>query len=208
MEINTDNPQPRLIAQAGDVLRSGGIIAHPTDTTYALGVMMTNKKGVDELYRIKKKELTRPLSFLCTDISNLSEYAVISELAFQTMRRILPGPYTIILPARKTAPRNLLWTNRKEIGLRIPDDNIVRALVEEIGEPLISTSAKPFQGELMASPHEIFDDFGHAIDLVIDAGYIDPEPSTIVSFLDELPVVVRQGKGPLDQVIETDDSEA
>lgn len=202
LEINPIHPQPRLIGQVAQVLENSGIIAHPTDTTYALGVALTNKKGVDELYRIKKKDLKRPLSFLCSDISFLSEYALISKQAFQIMRRILPGPYTIILPARKSAPRKLLWTNRKEIGLRIPDNPVVRAIVDQIGEPLISTSAKLPHGELLATAREIFDDFGHAIDLVIDAGYIYPEPSTILSFLDEVPTVVREGKGPVKGVLD------
>jgi tRNA threonylcarbamoyl adenosine modification protein (Sua5/YciO/YrdC/YwlC family) len=204
LEIDPERINDRLISQAADVLQGGGIIAHPTDTTYALGVMMTNKKGVESLYRMKKKDLTRPLSFLCSDISNLSEYAIISDLAYRTMRMVLPGAYTFILPARKTAPRNLLWTNRKEIGLRVPDDAIVRAIVESIGEPLISTSAKVFEGELLASPYDIVDDFGHEIDLVIDAGYIEPEPSTIISFLEEPPEVWRPGKGSLEGIVETE----
>ena len=165
---------------------------------------MTNKKGVEALYRIKKKELTRPLSFLCTDISSMSEYALISELAYRTMRRLLPGPYTFILPARKAAPRNLLWTNRKEIGIRVPDDPIVAALVDTLGEPLISTSAKMQGGDLLASPYDIAEDFGHEIDIVIDAGFIEPSPSTIISFLDTEPVVWRQGKGALEGVLDTE----
>jgi tRNA threonylcarbamoyl adenosine modification protein (Sua5/YciO/YrdC/YwlC family) len=197
-EIDPEHMKYRPIEQAIDVLKGGGIVAHPTDTTYALGVCMSNVKGVNELYRIKKKDLTRPLSFLCSDISNMAEYATISQEAFQIMRRLLPGPYTFILPARKSAPRKLIWSNRKEIGIRVPKDPVVQALIEGIGEPLISTSAKILGGDLLATAYDIQDDFGHSIDLIIDTGYIEPEPSTIVSFLDENPVVWRMGKGPID----------
>ena len=203
-EINRQHPQPRLIRQAAEILARGGIIAHPTDTTYALGVAMSNHKGIEELYRLKKKDLKRPLSFLCTDLANLSEYALISDLAFQTMRRILPGPYTIILPSRKSAPRNLLWTNRKEIGLRMPDDPVVRALVEQLGEPMISTSAKLPDCELLENAQDILRDFGRDIELILDAGFIYPEPSTILSFLDEEPKLVRMGKGPVEGIVDVE----
>ena len=198
LEISAEHPQPYLVKQAVEVLRSGGIIAHPTDTTYALAVAMSNKKGVDELYRIKKKDLTRPLSFLCSDISNLSEYALINDVAFMMMRKVLPGAYTIILPAKKNAPKNTIWSKRKEIGLRVPDDNVVQALIDELGEPLISTSAKEPGGDLMALPHDIQDVFGYSVELILDVGWIEPAPSTIISFLNEEPEIIREGKGTLE----------
>jgi len=204
LEIDPQHIKYRLISQAVKILKEGGIIAHPTDTTYALGVCLSNIKAVNELYRIKKKDLKRPLSFLCSDLSALSEYAKINKTAFQIMRRILPGAYTIILPARKAAPRKLLWTNKKEVGLRVPDEPVVRAIINELGEPLISTSAKLPGGELLASAYDILDDFGYSIDLILDAGYIYPEPSTIISFVDDLPQVVRMGKGIVEGVIEFD----
>ena len=201
-EIDPEHIKTRLITQAVEVLKDGGILGHPTDTTYALGVAMTNLKGINELYRIKKKDLKRPLSFLCSGIQALSEYAVIGKDAFQIMRRILPGPYTIILPARKSAPRKLHWTNkRKEIGIRVPGHSVVQALVNELGEPMISTSAKLPDSELLATAQEIQEDFGYAIDLIIDSGYIYPEPSTIISFLDEVPELVREGKGAVDGIL-------
>ncbi len=201
-EIDPDHPKPRLIKQAAEVLKAGGLIAHPTDTTYALGVALHNTKGVNELYRIKKKDLKRPLSFLCGDISTLSEYSNVSKVAFQIMKRILPGPYTIILPSRKSAPRKLLWTTRKEIGIRVPGNPVVQALVDELGEPFISTSAKVLGGELLGTAQDIQHEFGYALEVILDAGYIYPEPSTIISFVGEDPEIVRLGKGPTTDIIE------
>ncbi len=200
VQIHPQNPQARLIAKAAEILEQGGIIAHPTDTTYALGVHLLNKQGVEKLYRIKGKELTRPLSLLCADLSNIAAFAKVDDLAYRTMKRLLPGPYTFILPATKNAPR-ITQTPRKEVGLRCPDDNIVRALIEKIGAPLVSTSCKPFGGQLLASPDEIQEFFGHQIDLIIDVGVIYPEPSTIVSFMSGAAEVIRVGKGPIDQVV-------
>jgi len=198
LHIHPENPQMRLIQKAVEILHQGGIVAHPTDTTYALGVHMKNKKGIETLYRLKGKELNRPLSLLCGDLSNIAEYAQVDDLAYRVMKRLLPGPYTFILPATKNAPR-ITQTPRKEVGLRCPLDNIVRMIIEELGMPLVSTSCKPPGGELLASPEDIDLYFGHQIDLIIDAGYIYPEPSTILSFMSGEGEVIREGKGPIDQ---------
>jgi len=197
IQINAEHPQPRLIRQVADILAAGGIVAHPTDTTYALGVHMNNHRGVDHLYQIKKKRLSRPLSFLCADLSDLSEYAKVTDEAFYIMKRLLPGPYTFILEARKNAPR-IAWTKRKEIGLRAPGNHIVQDLIRAIGCPMISTSASLPTGELLSDPREILDFYGHQIDVVIDAGIIFPEPSTIISFTTGSLQVIRLGKGPVD----------
>lgn len=196
--IHTENPQTRLIAKTVEILQNGGIIAHPTDTTYALGVHLNNKKGIEQLYRIKGKALDRPLSLLCPDLSNISEYAKIDDLAYRILKRVLPGPYTFILPATKAAPR-ITQTPRKEVGLRCPDDIILRTLMLELGLPLVSTSCS-IDGELLADPDDIMRFFGNQIDLVIDAGYIYPEPSTIISFMEGAPEVIRPGKGDVDQI--------
>lgn len=180
-------------------MEQGGVIAHPTDTTYALGVHLKNKQGIEKLYRLKGKDLNRPLSLLCADLSNIADYANVDNLAHRTMKRLLPGPYTFILPATKNAPR-ITQTPRKEVGLRCPDDNIVRAIIQKLGMPLVSTSCKPQGGELLASPEEIDQYFGPQIELIVDAGYIYPEPSTILSFMTDVAEVVRQGKGPIDQL--------
>jgi len=198
LNIHPQNPQGRLIAKAVEVLNGGGIIAHPTDTTYALGVHLHNKQGIEMLYRIKGKNPTRPCSLLCADLSNIAEYAKVDDVAYRTMKRLLPGPYTFILEATKNSPRITL-TTRKEVGLRCPDDNIVRALVREMGTPLVSTSCSLPDGELLSSADEIQQFFGHQIELIIDAGYIYPEPSTMISFVTGAATIIRKGKGPIEE---------
>lgn len=192
--IHPEHPQPRLIAQVVDCLRADGLIVHPTDTTYAIGTRMSNKRGVELMYQLKKKSLKRPLSFLCRDLSNIAEYAKVGDDAYRTMKRLLPGPFTMILEAKKNAPR-ITQTPRKEIGIRVPDDAICRAIIEALGEPLLSTSAYVHDGELLADPDEILHALGGYVDIIIDAGYIHPEPSTIVSFVNDRTNLVRQGKG-------------
>jgi tRNA threonylcarbamoyl adenosine modification protein (Sua5/YciO/YrdC/YwlC family) len=196
-KINRDYPQGRLIAKAAEVLRDGGIIVHPTDTTYALGVALHNKRGIETLYTIKKKSLKRPLSFICKDLSHISEYGEVSKEAYRTMKRLLPGPYTFILEANKNAPR-VTQTPRKEVGIRVPDCLICQLLIEKLGEPLISTSAYVPGGEILSDPEDIMKVLGGQVDLIIDAGIILPEPSTIISFVTQEPVLVRQGKGKFD----------
>jgi tRNA threonylcarbamoyl adenosine modification protein (Sua5/YciO/YrdC/YwlC family) len=188
----------RLINKAAEILNRGGIVAHPTDTTYALGVHLNNKQGIDALYRLKGKDVKRPLSLLCSDLSNIAVYAQVDDFAYRFMKRLLPGPYTFILPAAKAAPR-ITQTTRKEVGLRCPADNIVHALGAAIGVPLVSTSCSTPDGELLADPDDIMQFFGHQLDLVIDAGYIYPEPSTIISFMTGRAQVLRLGKGPVDE---------
>ncbi|MCB1154687.1 MAG: threonylcarbamoyl-AMP synthase [Deltaproteobacteria bacterium] len=197
LHIHPEDPQGRLIDRVVEVLRKGGIVVHPTDTTYALGVDMNNKRGVEMLYQIKKKSLNRPLSFLCKDLSNISEYAMLSNSAFRTMKRLLPGPYTFILNATKSAP-HYTQGNNKEIGIRVPAEPICHAILDRLDHPLVSTSAYVHGGDLLADPEEIQHVLGGHADLIIDAGYIWPEPSTIISFVDDEPTLIREGKGPFE----------
>ncbi len=193
-KINQENPQTRLIDKVVEVLDAGGLIVHPTDTTYAIGVHMKNKRGVEKLYQLKKKSLKRPLSYLCKDLSNIAEYAKLSDSAYRTMKRLLPGPYTFILNANKSAPRVTHFTN-SEIGIRVPDDRICEAIIAKLGMPLVSTSAYIFGGEILADPEDIMHVLGGHVDVIIDAGNIYPEPSTIISFLKDEPELIRIGKG-------------
>ena len=197
LRIHPENPQQRMISRVVELLHKGGIIAHPTDTTYALGAHLNNKQGIEQLYRMKRKAINRPLSLLCADLSLISEYAQVDDRAYRIMRRLLPGPYTFILPATKNAPR-ITQTPRKEVGLRCPADNIIRAIIDELGVPMVSTSCATPDGELLADPQDIMDIFGHQLDIVIDGGYIYPEPSTILDFTSGRPEVVREGKGSAD----------
>ena len=193
-EINTENPQVRLIKQTVDIIKNNGLIVHPTDTTYAIGTHIRNKRGIEKVLQLKKKSLTHPLSFLCKDLADIAEYAKVGNAAYRTMKKLLPGPYTFILDAGKNAPRVAQHTH-KEIGIRVPDNAICQAIIEELGEPLICTSAYVHGGEILADPEEIMQVLGGHVALIIDAGIIPPQPSTIISFLNQEPELIRQGKG-------------
>ena len=195
LEPNATNPNRRHIELAARALEAGLLIAHPTDTTYALACHVQNVKGIDRLYAMKKKSLDRPLSYICAEIKHIAEYAAVSQRAYRAMRQVLPGPYTFILPARRSAPRPT-QTKRKTIGLRIPDDAVCRALVERLGVPLLSTSAN-LEGEVFETAAQIEAAWGHDLEFILDVGPITPAPSTIISFEAEAPEVVRVGKGPV-----------
>ncbi len=198
IEMNAQNPQPRKVEQVAKILSEGGLVAYPTDTVYGIGCDIFHRDAVERLHRlvreIKGNDKHAPLSFICRDLSNIAEYAMISDFAYRTMRRVLPGPYTFILTATKLVPKVML-TRRKTVGIRVPDAAIIAALVERIGNPIATTSAALPTGELIADPWTIEDLYGHHIEAVIDGGFLFPEPSTIVDFTQDPPVLVREGKG-------------
>ncbi|MBN1828514.1 MAG: threonylcarbamoyl-AMP synthase [Deltaproteobacteria bacterium] len=197
LSINNDNPQMRLIRKAVDILKEGGIIVYPTDTVYGLGCDLFNKRGIEKIYEIKQRSMNQPFSFVCSDLSDISNYAVVSNYAYKVMRRLLPGPYTFILQASRLVPRILL-PKRKAIGIRVPDNKICLTLVKEFGNPIISTSVRIGQEESMTDPCEIEARLKNRVDLVIDAGIQSTELSTIVSLIDDVPEVIRYGKGDAD----------
>jgi tRNA threonylcarbamoyl adenosine modification protein (Sua5/YciO/YrdC/YwlC family) len=191
--INRDNPQMRLIKKAADVLRTGGIIVYPTDTVYGLGCDLFNKRGVEKIYEIKHRNKKQPLSFICADLKDISRYAMVSNFAYKTMRRLLPGPYTFILEASRLVPKILLQ-KRNAVGIRVPDNEICLSLVRELGNPIINTSAKLEQDEVISDPFEIEKKMKR-VDLVIDGGTLASEQSSIISLIDDEPQVIRAGKG-------------
>lgn len=194
MKINPENPQQRLIDKAVDILRSGGIIAYPTDTIYGIGCDIMNKKAIEAIYRLKNRDQKTPFSFICSDLTNISDYAKVSNYAYKTMKRLLPGPYTFILPGSRMVPKIML-TKRKTAGIRVPDHNICIELVRALGNPIISTSAATPDGEILNDPSFIHDRFKNTIDLVIDGGSVPGEPSSVISLFDEEPEVIRKGLG-------------
>lgn len=201
LEINGEHPQPRRVEQAVEILKAGGLIAYPTDTVYGIGCDIFNRDAVERLYalvkQIKGEDRTSLLSFICRDLSNIAEYAVIGDHAYRSMKRALPGPYTFILNATKLVPKVML-SRRKTIGIRVPDAAILQAIVGRLGNPVATTSAALADGELIADPWTIEDLYGQHLEAVIDGGYLFPEPSTIVDFTEDPPEVVREGKGALD----------
>ncbi|HAR99325.1 MAG TPA: threonylcarbamoyl-AMP synthase [Syntrophus sp. (in: bacteria)] len=194
VSINRQNPQMRLIRKAVDILRQGGIIVYPTDTFYGLGCDLFNKRGIERIYDIKRRSRKQPFSFICADLKEISRYARVSDYAYKTMRRLLPGPYTFILEASRLVPKIIL-PKRLTTGIRVPDDAICLALVRELGQPIISTSVSDERGEILNSPQEIDKKFRHCVDLVIDGGMLVSEPSSVISLVDDRVEVIRTGKG-------------
>ncbi len=192
--INSQNPQMRLIKKAAEILRAGGIVIYPTDTAYGLGCDLFNKKGIEKIYRIKKRSEKQPFSFVCADLKDISRYARVSDYAYKTMKRLLPGPYTFILEASRLVPKIIL-PKRQTTGIRVPDNRICLALVGELGQPVISTSVKDDEGELMTDPAEMERKFRHCVDLVIDGGIQASGQSSVINLLDDQTEVIRIGKG-------------
>jgi tRNA threonylcarbamoyl adenosine modification protein (Sua5/YciO/YrdC/YwlC family) len=194
LDINPQNPQPRRISQAVEILRKGGIIAYPTDTLYGIGCDIMNKKAIAKVYQIKQRPKNKPFSFICSDLKNISRYAKVSNYAYKTMKRLLPGPYTFILDGSNQVPKMML-TKRKTAGIRVPNNAICTALIDTLGNPIISTTAAASDGELFNEPWLIDDHFGKQLDLVIDGGPVIGEPSSVISLLEDEPIVLREGMG-------------
>jgi tRNA threonylcarbamoyl adenosine modification protein (Sua5/YciO/YrdC/YwlC family) len=197
IEINPNDPQKRLIHKVVEILREGGIIAYPTDTYYGIGCDIMNKKAIQKVYQLKQRDKKKPFSFICSDLKNISDYAKVSNYAYKTMRRLLPGPYTFILEGSKLVPKIML-TNRKTAGIRVPDNAICLALVEELGNPIISTTAAMPDGTHFNEASFIADFFGNRLDAVIDGGSVPGEPSSVISLFGDVPEVIREGKGKID----------
>ncbi|MDH5378804.1 MAG: L-threonylcarbamoyladenylate synthase [Gammaproteobacteria bacterium] len=197
-QIHPENPQPRLIAQAAAIVRSGGVIVYPTDSCYAIGCHVGDKAAVERIRRIRKLSAQHNFTLICRDLSELSVYAKVNNPAYRLIRNLTPGPYTFILPATNEVPRRLLNPKRKTIGLRLPGHNIAQALLESLGEPLMSTSMI-LPGDEFASgnPFEIRNSVGTQVDLIIDGGHCGIEPTTIIDLTTDQPQVIREGKGDI-----------
>lgn len=196
IKVNPQNPQERLLRQAVAVLLGGGLIAYPTDTTYAIGCDLFNLKGIARIYQLKRRPTSKPFSFICHDLKNISEYAQVGNYAYKVMKRLLPGPYTFVLEASRQVPK-ILQTRRRTVGIRVPDYPIALQLVDLLGHPIISTSASLPDSPVESDPYEIEARFKPHLGLVIDAGIILPAPSSIISLIDDVPEVIREGKGPV-----------
>ncbi len=188
LNINPENPQQRLIKRVVDVLENGGVIAYPTDTFYGIGCDLFNKKAIQLIYRLKKRPLKKPFSFVCDSLKEISRYAVVSNYAYKTMKRCLPGPYTFILEGTRLVPKIML-TKRKTVGIRVPDNRICIELVTNLGRPIISTSAG------YDDPYSIEEAYGPYLDAIIDGEVLYPGPSSVVSLINDEPGVIREGKG-------------
>jgi tRNA threonylcarbamoyl adenosine modification protein (Sua5/YciO/YrdC/YwlC family) len=194
LKINPINPQQRHLDRVVDILKKGGIIAYPTDTYYGIGCDIMNKKAIERIYLLRQRSKNKPFSFICSDLKNISSYAKVSNYAYKTMKRLLPGPYTFILEGSNLVPKIML-TQRKTAGIRVPDNNICIGLVTGLGNPILSTSAATPEGEILSEASLIHDYFHKLIDAVIDGGPVPGSPSSVISLLDDTPEIIRRGIG-------------
>jgi len=195
-QIHPENPQLRLIRQAAQIIRSGGIVALPTDACYALVARLDDKAAVDRLRRIRGIDDKHHLTLLCRDLSEIAQYSRVDNRQYRLLKAATPGAYTFILEATKEVPRRLSHPSRKTIGLRVPDNAIAQSLLEELGEPLLGTTLiLPGQEHALSDPEEIRDGLEKVIDLVIDGGACQLEPTTVIDLSGSEPALVRQGLG-------------
>jgi tRNA threonylcarbamoyl adenosine modification protein (Sua5/YciO/YrdC/YwlC family) len=194
ININPQNPQPRLIEQVADLLKSGGIVIYPTDTFYGIGCDIMNKRAIEEIYQLKQRHKSKPFSFICSDLKHISRYAKVSNYAYKTMRRLLPGPYTFILEGSRLVPKIML-TKRKTAGIRVPDNPICLAMVDALGHPIITTSATGPAGTVFHDASLIHDFYGNRVDAVIDGSVVPGQPSSVISLMGDMPEVIRKGLG-------------
>jgi len=188
ISINPQNPQKRLVTKVCEALEQGKIIAYPTDTFYGIGCDLMNKKGIELIYKLKNRPLKQPFSIVCDSLKEISLYAQVSNYAYKTMKRCLPGPYTFILEATQLVPK-IMMTKRRTVGIRVPDNKICLAIVRTLGRPIISTSAG------FDDPGSIEEAYRKNLELVVDGGALFPEPSSVISLIDDVPEVIREGKG-------------
>ncbi len=196
IKINPQNPPARLIDKVTEILKRGGIIAYPTDTYYGIGCDIMNKKAIEKIYQLRQRNKNKPFSFICSGLKNISRYAKVTNYAYKTMKRLLPGPYTFILEGSKLVPKIML-TKRKTAGIRVPKNAICIALVEALGNPIISTSAKLPDGTILHDPSFINDFFSSRLDAVVDGGVVPGEPSSVISMINDVPEVIREGLGDI-----------
>jgi tRNA threonylcarbamoyl adenosine modification protein (Sua5/YciO/YrdC/YwlC family) len=195
-ELHPINPQVRFISKAVDVLRSGGVIIFPTDTFYGLGCDLFNREGMEQILMLKNESDTKLFSFICSDLKDISKYAKVSDYAYRTMKHLLPGAFTFILPAAKIVPKKL-WSKRKTVGIRVPKHEVTLQIVRELGNPIISTSVTTRLGEPIINPAEIKNLFYSRVDLMLASESVSFEPSSVVDLSGDEPEIIREGAGDI-----------
>ncbi len=195
-QIHPDNPQLRLIRQAVDIIRDGGVIAYPTDSAYALGCHIGDKKAVEKIRQIRRLDEKHNFTLVCRDLSELATYAQVNNTQYRMIKNHTPGPYTFILKGSREVPRRLMHPKRKTIGIRVPECPIVQSLLSELGCPIMSSTLHlPGDEFPMMDPYDIRMTLEPQLDLIIDGGYRGMEPTTVVNLMDDIPEVIRVGKG-------------
>ena len=195
-QIHPDNPQARLVRQAADIVRGGGVIAYPTDSAYALGCLIGEKTAVDRIRQIRRLDDRHNFTLVCRDLSEIATYARVDNTVYRLIKAHTPGPYTFILRATSEVPRRLMHPKRRTVGLRVPDNAVAQALLAELREPLMSvTLILPGDDLPLIDPYDIRQELERQVDLVIDGGYCGMEATTVVDLADDVPMVLRAGKG-------------
>lgn len=195
-QIHPENPQSRLISQAVEIIKKGGLVVYPTDSAYALGCGIGEKDALERIRTLRKLDKHHNFTLVCRDLSELATYARVSNSAFRLLKSHTPGAYTFILEGTAEVPRRMLHPKRKTIGLRVPDNPIALALLEELGEPLMTSSLiMPGDEYPLSDPYDIRETLEHHVDLVIDGGYCGLEATTVVDLTDDTAQLIRQGKG-------------
>ncbi|MDF1563409.1 MAG: L-threonylcarbamoyladenylate synthase [Deltaproteobacteria bacterium] len=199
LEIDRDRPNHRRIAQAVELLREGKLVAYPTDVNYGIGCDLHSKRAVERLRGLRGLDAKKRLTFLCEDLSQASRYARIDDVAFKLMRRLTPGPYTFILEATREVPK-VVATKQKSVGVRIVESAAVLAMVQQLGHPVLNTTAADVDGAPLGDPRLLRDELGHGIDLILDCGLNLLESTTVVDLQGEQPEVIRVGAGPVEDL--------
>jgi tRNA threonylcarbamoyl adenosine modification protein (Sua5/YciO/YrdC/YwlC family) len=198
LKVHPENPQGRHIQRAVEVLNNDGVIIYPTDTVYGIGCSIFSKNAIERIYAIKRQNIQKPFSFICSDLSHISEFAKVSNPAYRLMKHLIPGPYTFVLPASrlKQLPKNMI-SKRKTVGIRVPDNTICLTIVKELGHPILSASVTDGNGEVVNNPEIIKALYEKQVDVILDGGVVLSEPSTVLDLTDDEPTIIRKGAGDL-----------
>ena len=196
LSIDPQHLKGRHVDRAVEVLRRDGVIVYPTDTIYGLGCDVTSKAAVERIRRIKGRDANKPMSFVCADLVQVSRYGHVSNFAHRILKRFLPGPYTFVLTATKETPR-VFQSKQKTVGIRIPDHPVPLALVEQLGNPVVSTSANESDEEVVTNPADLEQIFGHRVDLIMECGTLPVLASSVISLVDDTVAILREGQGDL-----------
>ncbi len=205
LQVHPENPQGRHIEHAVDVLKHGGVIIYPTDTVYGIGCSIYSTHAIERIYQIKQQDAQKPFSFVCSDLSHISEYAKVSNPAFRLMKHLVPGPFTFVLPASrlKQLPKSLI-SKRKTVGIRVPNNKICLEIVRQLGHPILNASVDGTNGQLLNDPELLKQIYNERVDLILDGGMSGLELSTVLDLTEDQPLVVREGAGDITNLIITE----
>ena len=197
ISINSENPREKDLTKIIETLLDGGVIIYPTDTFYGYGVSLMHKEAIDKLYNLKNQPKNKFYSFILPDLKKITEYAQVSDYAFKALKYHLPGPYTFVLPAARIIPKQL-WSKRKTVGIRIPNNNISIAIANKLGHPIVNTTVLDKRGDGIFNPDLIDKETANKVDLIVNAGIITPQISSVIDLTENTPNIIREGDGPVD----------